>query len=210
MLTLLKNNMPIVLASGSLRRRDFLNNLGLKFKAIAPRTEVLPNINEEATSYSIRCCTEKANYVSEDIQRSNLSNKEELLQAAIISADTLIHYNGEIIGKPTSAEDNYNILCKLAGNTHEVISSFAILLPNKQLITNCDITKVTFWDCPKELLRAYANSSEGMDKAGGYAIQLGGAFLSSKIEGSITTVIAMPLSKLVKSLLKHNIVKTVV
>ncbi len=203
---ILKTVRPLVLASGSLRRRDFLTHLGLDFKAIAPRTEVGPEPGEDPKKYSVRCCVDKGRTVAEHLAESAAAKEPGYAAPAIISADTLIWYDGKIIGKPKSCEENFKILCELAGNTHEVISSFCLLLPDGEMTTHVESTKVTFWDCPHPLLKAYAYSSEGMDKAGGYAIQRGGAFLASKIEGSITTVISMPLSALVETLLAKGLI----
>lgn len=203
---ILKTVRPLVLASGSLRRRDFLTHLGLEFKAIAPRNEVDPEPGEDPRKYSVRCCINKGRNVAESLAESTAAKEKGYETPAIISADTLIWHNERIIGKPKSCEENFKILCELAGNTHEVISSFCLMMPDGEIITHVESTKVTFWDCPHPLLKAYAYSSEGMDKAGGYAIQRGGAFLASKIEGSITTVISMPLSALVKTLLEKGLI----
>lgn len=203
---ILKTVRPLVLASGSLRRRDFLTHLGLDFKAIAPRMEIAPEPNEDPREYSVRCCIDKGRSVAANLAESAAAKEAGYEAPAIISADTLIWHKGKIIGKPKSCEENFEILCGLAGDTHEVISSFCLLLPDGELTTYLESTKVTFWDCPHPLLKAYAQSSEGMDKAGGYAIQRGGAFLASKIEGSITTVISMPLSALVETLLAKGLV----
>ena len=202
---LLRTVSPLVLASGSLRRRDFLEGLGLDFKAIAPRKEVAPEPNEKAQDYSIRCSIAKGKNVAANLLDSPLAKDKNYVAPTIIAADTVINYNGEIIGKPSSCEDNFKMLCKLAGKTHEVISSFCIILPNGEVSSDLEVSKVTFWNCPHELLKAYAYTSDGMDKAGGYSIQDGGAFLSSHIEGSITNVIGLPLSTLVQKMLELKV-----
>lgn len=203
---ILKAVRPLILASGSLRRRDFLTHLGLDFKAIAPRTEVEPKPGEDPRDYSVRCCADKGRSIADSLAESAAAKEPGYETPAIIAADTLVWHAGKIIGKPKSCEENFKILRDLAGNTHEVISSFCLLMPDGDIITHVESTRVTFWDCPHPLLRAYAYSSEGMDKAGGYAIQRGGAFLASKIEGSITTVISMPLSALVETLLAKGLI----
>ena len=118
----------------------------------------------------------------------------------IIAADTVVALRKQILGKPRDPEHALATLRSLSGKRHTVITGCALLSAE----TNCTFavrSRVEMWDCPDDLLRAYASSGEPMDKAGAYAVQGLGAFLVRRITGSWSNVVGLPLAELVQALM---------
>lgn len=101
------------------------------------------------------------------------------------------------------------MLKSLAGCGHTVLTACCLFLENGHMVEFCDETKVYFADWPDQVLEAYANSGEPLDKAGSYGIQDKGSFLVERIEGSWSTVVGLPVSLLVEVLLEHGVIEPV-
>ena len=113
-------------------------------------------------------------------------------QDTILSADTIVLLNNVIIGKPKDEKDAFNILRKLSGKTHEVITAYCIHTKDKYVLRHV-ITKVTFYELSDELISSYIASGSPMDKAGAYGYQDNNDFkLVNKVVGSIKNVIGFP------------------
>ncbi len=112
----------------------------------------------------------------------------------------------EILGKPQNTEEAFLMLKKLNGQKHQVITAVSIILPDKEEVTCYDTTDVYFQHFTDSVLQRYANSGEGLDKAGSYAIQEKGGFLVERIEGALSTVVGLPVHKLLHYLIERNIV----
>ena len=109
-----------------------------------------------------------------------------------MSADTIVVYNDKILLKPKDKEDAFNILRKLSGKTHEVITAYCIHTKDKYIVNHV-ITEVTFNDLSNELINSYIESGSPMDKAGAYGYQDNNDFrLVKKVVGSIKNVIGFP------------------
>lgn len=200
-----KATCPIVLASGSPRRRDFLTELGLDFSIVLPDDAVEPKPveGESPSGYVCRAAEAKALAVAESLKGENQGGVSPL----IIAADTVVALGDEIMGKPQSDEDALGMLSRLAGQSHAVISAVCLILPNGNVADNnlavgklhtfYATTKVTMWDVPRDALQAYVATGEPRDKAGAYAIQGIGAVLVSSIDGSWTNVVGLPVAELV-------------
>ena len=193
---------PLILASGSPRRRAFLESVGIPFAcrpASCPEPRPLPG--EEPRAYAMRSAEAKARFVL-----SSLSEKEK--GAAVLAADTIVILRDEggpsILGKPRDEEEALAMLSRLSGRSHEVSTACCLAMDGR---TECfdDVTKVTFAPWPLPVLRAYAASSDPLDKAGAYGIQEGGAFLVRGIEGSWSAVVGLPLDKVLEKLLSCGV-----
>ena len=188
--------LPVVLASGSPRRREFLHSLGLSFEVYgngAAEPEPLPA--EPPAHYARRAAAAKAASVAATRPGS-----------VVIAADTVVALHGEIMGKPQDRADALRMLSRLAGHTHEVVSACCVALPDGTREIFHAATRVTMWDAPAAALAAYAATGEPDDKAGAYGIQGVGAFLVESIDGSWSNVVGLPVAELVRLLLQHGVI----
>ncbi len=194
----------ILLGSGSPRRREILANLGILFvvQVAAVDESTLPG--EGAAAYLERVVLAKLGAVSRAFGRVSGGI------SAILVADTSVVESGAILGKPGSAGEAEAMIARLAGRTHEVWTRFALGAPQETtqvLHVETVVTRVTFRPLTAARIRAYAESGEGSDKAGGYAVQGLGAGLVSRIDGSYTNVVGLPACELVVALEALGLVK---
>ena len=176
--------LPVILASASPRRKELLERLGLIFKITPSHIDESMYPNEKPLEHVRRLAEEKGNAIAE-------KNSEQI----IISADTIVVYQGEILGKPNDNADAFKMLSLLSGNTHEVITAFSILCGSKKIfITEDELTEVSFRNLTNEDIHEYIESGSPMDKAGAYGIQDVDAYLVSSIKGSYHNVIGFPVA----------------
>ncbi len=188
--------VPIVLASASPRRQHFLRELGVDFRVLCPQdVEPLPLAKEEPAAYALRAACAKA------VAAARLC-ADERVKALVIAADTVVDVDGVIFGKPRDTAHALEMLRQMAGRQHRVVSAVSLVLPDGREQNFYDATEVFFHPWPEAVLAAYAAHEEGRDKAGAYAIQGQGAFLVSRIEGSWSTVVGLPVSRLTDALLR--------
>ena len=186
----------VVLASGSPRRRELLDNIGIPFEIMPSDVEeVVDMVEGDFNDYAEKLAVKKATAVSE--MRPD---------AVIIAADTIVVFEGAVYPKPASKEQAESFLRTFSGNTHSVITGVSILGTGFSIVFSVE-TKVSFKELDEQLIRAYVDSGDPMDKAGGYGIQTAGALLVEKIEGDYLNVVGLPLSKLVEELREAGIVK---
>lgn len=202
---------PIVLASGSPRRRDFLTELGLNFVTVLPEeaAEPKPLDGESPVDYVCRAAEAKAQSVLDRLQgegQSGVGGGQVEPDVLIIAADTVVALGHDIMGKPASDADALAMLTRLAGEEHEVISAVCLKFPDREQMTFHARTKVRMWDVPHDALAAYVATGEARDKAGSYAIQGIGAFLVRSIEGSWTNVVGLPVAELVGILCERGLI----
>ncbi len=187
MLSLLKNldEYEIVLASESPRRFELLKMIGLDFKVRPSHIEELNRNNLSPVEYVIENAQMKGKVVAEKAPR-----------AIVISADTIVVYKSEILEKPHDESHAREILRRLSDNTHEVITGFGITYLHKdKTVFDYEKTKVTFRNLSQGEIRAYVNSGEPFDKAGGYGAQGMGSLLIKKVDGCFFNVVGLPLAK---------------
>ena len=172
---------PIVLASGSPRRRQLLEMLRIPFRVIAPDVDehVLPG--EAPDRYVTRLARAKAEAVA-------ARAPGEL----ILAADTTVVLERRIFEKPTSPDDAVAMLTQLQGRTHEVMTAVAVARDG-QMEQALDVSRVTFRPADRATLAAYVATGEPLDKAGAYAIQGLGAPLIERVEGDFFGVMGLPL-----------------
>lgn len=189
-------NKPLVLASASPRRRQFLSSLGLQFTVFPAEIDETPMLGETPAAFARRMAMEKAEAVARLRPES-----------WVIGADTVVTIDGEIIGKPADAAHALETLRKLRGRTHEVITGLSLSCVQERCAESlAETTQVTFADFPDTVLAAYVRTGEPLDKAGAYGIQAGGAFLVSELRGSCSSVIGLPLHRCVDLLLRHGVI----
>jgi septum formation protein len=180
-------NWPsMILASASPRRAELLRQLGIEFKVVSSQaTELHP---EELTGSEV--CQINA-------YRKARAVAKKLPDMLILAADTLVHLETRLFGKPSSLEEAYQMLEDLQGRTHHVVTAICLmhLREHRQRIF-AEHTAVTFrpLDAPK--IRRYLNRVNPLDKAGAYAIQEEGDLIIERISGSYTNVVGLPLERL--------------
>lgn len=184
-------NTKIILASGSPRRQQFLKDLDLDFEIRLKEIEEVypPHLQSyEITNYLAQLKADAFNDLSEN----------ELL----ITSDTLVLLDQEVLGKPKNEAEAVQMLQKLSGKTHQVVTSVCCKTQKKSDVIY-DITQVTFSDLSIETIEYYVHNYHPLDKAGSYGIQDWiGLVGISKIEGSYTNVVGLPTEKLFQYLLK--------
>lgn len=194
---------PILLGSGSPRRREILANLRVPFVVhVAPADESTLT-GEAAAPYLERVVLAKLAAVAAAFGPSSGAPAAVRETSAVLVADTSVIEGGGILGKPEGTDEAEAMIARLAGRTHEVWTRFVIGTPSatpEVLRAATVITRVTFRALGAAQVRAYAESGEGSDKAGGYAVQGLGAGLVSRIDGSYTNVVGLPACEVLVAL----------
>ncbi len=184
-------SVQIVLASGSPRRRELLEQIGLPFSVVPSCAE--ETIPEGLTPYlavqslSLLKATDVAKSQQDDV--------------LIIGADTIVVLEDEILTKPQDAQDAANMLRRLSGKRHSVLTGLTVFRrKDGKSVSVTEETAVYFKELTEQEIASYINSKEPLDKAGAYGIQgLGGLWID-KIEGDYYNVVGLPLAKLGKLL----------
>jgi len=191
----------IILASASPRRREILENLGFKFDVlISGADETKLSCDIEPKLYVQEMALLKAGEAGKALGKSR--------DTLLISADTIVVIDGEILGKPKDKEDAFSMLSKLSGKTHEVITGFCVMdLWSGEAVCRAEVTKVEFKNLTPEIIKAYIDTNEPMDKAGSYGIQGKGGILVKKIDGDYFNVVGLPVSSLTDVLMNDFSVK---
>jgi septum formation protein len=188
----------LALASASPRRREFLRLLGLEFETLSPAgAEPQPLPGENPADYALRAAKAKA-----------LAGAQARPDAFVLGADTVVALEGEILGKPRDRRHALDMLLRLAGKSHVVISACYCCLPDGTTRHAAGEARVHFFPWPREVLAAYAATDEVLDKAGAYAVQGRGAFLAQGIEGSVSAVVGLPMTQLVSLLSALGVIRT--
>jgi septum formation protein len=167
----------LVLASGSPRRRQLLEMLGIPIEVRPSHIPEVRAAGESPRSYAERLAREKAASVPGRL---------------VLGADTTVVVDGEMLEKPADAADALRMLRRLQGRRHEVITAVAMSSP-EGLLAATDVTAVTFRPADDDFLRAYIATGEPMDKAGAYGIQGYGAALVERIDGDFFGVMGLPV-----------------
>ena len=176
----------LILASTSPRRKLLLEMLGLEFEVRHPHVPEVLGPGEAPRGFALRLSREKALAVPGDL---------------VLGADTTVLLGNVLLEKPADQADALRILRRLQGNTHEVITSIA-LVSGGVVRQATDISRVTFRAANDDYLRAYIATGEPMDKAGAYGIQGYGAALIERIDGDFFGVMGLPV-RLVLQLLEE-------
>lgn len=182
----------IVLASASPRRKELLEQIGLDFGIFVSDTDESKTDNALPVNlYTEELAMKKAAAVASSLDGNRI----------IIAADTVVYYDGKIMGKPKNEEEAFKMLSSLSGNMHEVYTGICVMRTSDGFaVADFEKTEVYFNTLTDEKIRRYIASGEPFDKAGAYGIQGKGASLVRKINGDYSNVVGLPLSKLVKIL----------
>ncbi len=194
---------PIYLASRSPRRQELLKQIGVEFLLLDIEIDESVLAKEVPLSYVERMAVEKAQVGWQKVQPISLTQES----CGVLAADTSVILDVDILGKPKSSEEAAYQLSRLSGRKHQVITSVA-LINKKGINQQTSITQVSFAELSSHQIEQYCVTGEGMDKAGGYAIQgLAAQFIQS-INGSYTGVVGLPLFETACLLNEHFKVKT--
>ncbi|MCP4968776.1 MAG: septum formation protein Maf [bacterium] len=188
---------PLVLASGSPRRRLLLSMAGFEFEVVSPDIEEIRLADEPPEEFVVRMAKEKAEVVA-----ASHSN------AFVLGFDTSVALGERVYGKPVDEDEAAEMLLSLAGRSHMVYTGFSLVQPGGQIETGIDAARVTMRAVSDEEAAAYAATGEPLDKAGAYALQGKGRGFVESVEGLRSTVIGLPLESVVDLLIRNGIVPT--
>ncbi|MFQ3332151.1 MAG: septum formation protein [Flavobacteriales bacterium] len=190
MLRKLLQKYTIILGSASPRRKELLTDIGLIFNIQTTDKEENFPIELKEQEIAEFLAKQKSDFLSENL------NPEDLL----ITADTIVSFNKELLKKPSDKEEAFNTLSKLSGNTHKVITGVCIKTLEKEVVFS-STTMVTFNKLTKDEINYYINNYKPYDKAGAYGIQEWiGKIGIKNIDGSYANVVGLPTSKLYEQL----------
>ena len=186
----------IILASGSPRRKELLEQAGLDF-------EICPARSEEVITASV------PSEVVVELSKQKAMDITTPSDIMIIGADTIVSYEDKILGKPKDEDAAKEMLSMLSGKVHSVYTGVTIVLINKQMRAGIhsffEKTDVTMYDISQKEIDRYVKTGEPMDKAGAYAIQGKCAIYIKKIDGDYNNVVGLPISRIYQELLNLGI-----
>lgn len=197
----------VILASGSPRRSEILEQVGIEFSVISSAIEEIStkNIPEEIV---LELATMKAKDVAGQISEASI----------IIGADTMVALNGQVMGKPKDEEDAKDMLRKIQGKKHQVYTGVCVIIKeinrkrnkkteqeSEKIISFTEKTEVWVYPMTEEQIEAYVRTGEPVDKAGAYGIQGKFAAHIEKIEGDYFNIVGFPVARFYQTLRKEGI-----
>jgi septum formation protein len=193
------NKERIILASASPRRRQLLEELGVRFDALPLNVPELDALSSPLLSLS------PAELARENARRK--ARAVEKLQPGrwVLGADTVVALGDRLLGKPSSPEQAAEFLRALSGRTHEVITGCSLLSPYGKEDLFHDVSRVTFRELSDAAIADYLARVKVLDKAGGYALQEQGERIVERVEGSRHNVIGLPTEMLADLLKKRGL-----
>lgn len=197
----------IYLASRSPRRRELLRQIGVTFEVIplreAPRhpadVDETPQSGEPPDGYVLRVAREKARAAV------NITHARRLAARPVLAADTTVVCDDAILGKPENAADAARMLGLLAGRAHRVLTVVAVA-GAEVMETRISESRVWFRALAADEIRRYVATGESADKAGAYAVQGRAAAFITRVEGSYSGIMGLPLAETAELLRSHGIV----
>ncbi len=193
---------PLLLASGSPRRREILTTLGVPLVVRAVAVDESPKPGEPALAYLERIAGDKLQAAMDAARGGSFGG--------VLVADTTVIVDGAILGKPADVTEAAAMIRLLAGRGHEVATRFAIAAPEGEgslRYAETVITKVVFRALSEDEIEGYARTGEGLDKAGAYAVQGIGAFAVARVEGSYANVVGLPACEVISALVRMGLVE---
>jgi len=190
MLNKLSQKYNIVLGSASPRRKELLSDIILKFSILTTKKKetFLSSLNGEEIAEFL--AKQKSKFISENLQQKDL----------LITADTIVLWENELLNKPKNKEEAFKTLNKLSENTHKVITGVCLKSKNKEIVFSVT-TLVTFNKLSEDDINHYINKFNPYDKAGAYGVQDWiGKIGINNINGSYTNVVGLPISELYQNL----------
>jgi septum formation protein len=174
----------VYLASGSPRRRQLLQQIGVSFRVVGTAVDEAVQPAETAPTYVLRLAAAKA--------EAGWTRSRGAHPAPVLAADTAVVLDGKILGKPADRQDAESMLRQLSGRAHEVLTAVALRTAGG-LQSRISRSEVTFRTIPAAEARAYWETGEPCDKAGAYAIQGRAAIFVADLRGSFSGVMGLPL-----------------
>ena len=180
--------LPLILASGSPRRKELLSTMGLTY------TVDVSDVDENTVGLPDEMVLELSGRKARAVAQRHEN-------ALVLAADTLVFGGGKVLGKPHSSEHAVEMLSELSGQWHEVYTGITLInTATGKCIQKADCTRVHFVPLAHEEIVSYVATKEPLDKAGAYGIQgIAGMFID-RIEGSYSNVVGLPMA-LVRSML---------
>jgi septum formation protein len=189
------DSIRLVLASASPRRKMLLEAAGIAFEVVESGIDEIRLASENATDFALRMAREKALNVS-----------TRLPDALVLAADTIVECEGQILGKPVDAAEARSMLQILSGNTHTVVTAFAIASAGAISDNHPVLSRVTFRPLSGEEIADYVATGQPLDKAGSYGIQDAGAGFIAHVEGGRDNVMGLPVREVLDALRRHGII----
>jgi septum formation protein len=184
------DSAPLVLASASPRRSDLLRRAGVRFEVCPANIPEVEQPGETPVAFAQRLARSKALTVAERIGASP--------PRLVLGADTIVVLNGEVLGKPRDSDHALELLERLTGREHSVVTAVALVASDSLRVREAVVTsRVEMRAVGRDELVAYVATGESLDKAGGYAVQGGARSFVTRIHGSETNVIGLPLDETV-------------
>lgn len=181
----------MILASQSPRRIELMRDAGYSICVQPAHIDETALADEGPLELVERLARAKAQAVAAEFAAAD---------EVVVAADTIVTFNGELLGKPQSEADACAMLSALSGKTHQVATGVC-LAKGEQVLSFVDITDVTFYELTQEEIEAYVATGEPMDKAGAYGIQgIHGRMLIKRIDGDFYNVVGLPIAKLAREL----------
>ena len=189
--------MRVILASGSPRRKELMDMLGIDYKIKVSNADETLEAGLSFEEQSKRLGYIKAKAVFDETEGDRI----------VIGSDTMVMKNGKLYGKPKDREDAIHMLKELKNDKHQVFTSLAILVQKgdeyKEYI-DCDTTDVFFIDITEREIERWVDSGEAYDKAGAYGVQSSKfAVFIDKIDGNYTTIVGLPIHKVYQILKQY-------
>ncbi|MBQ9086001.1 MAG: septum formation protein Maf [Clostridia bacterium] len=183
----------LILASGSPRRKEILEGIGVNFRVLVAGTDESCTIPEPA-AYAEELARRKGQAIWSMVKQ-RLKEGIDDTDAVILSADTVVATDHEILGKPRDREDAIRMIRSLSGDTHVVVTGIGLTVGGVTYTAHCD-TVVSVSEIPEEEILRYVDSGEPMDKAGGYGIQGSFSRWIEGINGCYFNVVGLPVHTL--------------
>jgi septum formation protein len=191
---------PIVLASSSPRRRRLLRELGVRFSVRVPDVDERPQPGELPGPHVRRLALAKARVVARQLAPGCGARW-------VVGADTVVVLDGRILGKPRDAGEAREMLARLSGRTHEVLTGVALVpVAGGRARSGVVRSRVEMKPFDGAVIRRYVAGGEPLDKAGAYAVQGRGRHLVARVSGSLTNVVGLPLERLGRLLAAAGVV----
>jgi len=190
--------MELILASQSERRRELMNMFDIAYTAISTDTDETVGDGYTPSEFVMELSVRKA--------KSALDMTAHITDKLIIAADTVVSYNGLILGKPSDTADAVHMLGMLGGSWHDVYTGIT-LTDGVKYITAAELTRVKFRQIDDWEINRYVEKFNPLDKAGAYGIQEGAGLFVERIEGDYYNVMGMPMCKLSVMLREFDIYK---
>lgn len=176
---------PIVLASASPRRRALLEALGIDVRVCAT------GVPETEKGQPRHVALENA------VRKRNDAAARESGSVLVIAADTIVALGSELLGKPASLDEAHDMLRRLSGRTHEVMTAVAVVdVATRRATEGIEITRVTFRRLSEDEIRVFVNAVKPLDRAGAYTVDGPGSLLVERYEGCYTNVLGLPMIRL--------------